>query len=297
MDSQEKNSILEMAVKSIPYLGAVTYFLGFIIFTAYLSTFGIYEFNLLSFHYLKSGLIFVLTFLPVCFIIRHTIKTPTDNFEKNKDELFAALAQIGFYFLIISLTLFRKPAITTSNSIFLLVYIIFMFIASSNASRKWPKIIKKIGFLLPFFAYLVYVIVVKDWKLIIFIIMFQILAAIILFLYFDFGDKNLNPLTITSYLLMIVFLAALFGSIYYKEIPYFIGGPKNKSIALLFKEENRKDLESSPIKDSINGNQTKFLNLVYENDNLYYFFLSDSITLTLKKELFIGEMLNKNNSK
>lgn len=290
MDSQEKSSIPETTVKYIPYLGAVTYFLGFIIFTAYLSSFGIYEFNLLSFHYLKSGLIFVLTFLPVCFIVRYNIKTPTDNFNKNKTELFAALVHIGYYFLLISITLFRKPVITKEVSIGLVIYIILRFIATSYAARKWPKVINVIISLLPFFAYLLYIIVVNDWKLILFILIFQILVGVILFLYFDYGDNKLNPLTTTSYLLMIVILAALFGSIFYKEIPFYLGGPKNKSIVLLFKEENRKDLESSPIKDSLNGNQTKFLHLIYENDNLYYLSFSDSITLTLKKELFFGEL-------
>jgi hypothetical protein len=292
---QEKKSSIEEAVKYLPYVSAIVYFFGFIIFTAHLASFGIYEFNLLNFQYLKAGMTFFIIFIPAILIVTHNIKNPTDKLVDIKNDLKAAVYYLLFYLFLTCMILFRKTPVNKLVHISSLIYFLLLFVSTSYAARNWPKKLKIAILILPIVAFILFIFIAKEWAILTFIIIFQLFVCNILWLYFDYGDKNFNPFSITCSVMSIILLTTIFGSLFYKEIPYYLGGIKKRNIILFFKEENKNNLDHSPIKDSLNETQTKRLNLIYENENLYYLLLSDSTTVALKKELFIGELIKTTN--
>src|SRR5687768_12673302 len=106
MNDAGKKDLFESFLKYIPYLSAIAYLLGYIVFNAYLSTYGIYEFNLVNFQYLKAGLIFMIIITPIALIIWHEIKAPVGTLKEDKEDLIKTTLLVGTYFITVCYLLF-----------------------------------------------------------------------------------------------------------------------------------------------------------------------------------------------
>lgn len=285
---------IERVAAYLPHAGALVYFIGYIVFNSFLSNYRIYEFKLISFEYLKAGLFFmVVIILPIFFIIRHEIRTPTDNLKENVEELKLLFFRLSIYFVISFMLIFRKPEVTLTLLNLSGIYFILLFISTSFFAKKWPLGIRRGIVLIMPFSLIIYILFSRDLDYISFCFMFITIPAVMLINYIDYGQKKLNPSSIIGLVVVIFYGASMFGLTCYKRLSPYFGGPENRKIVLLFNSNVQRELLVSTLKDSIKGNQTSVLTVVYENEQALYFLLRDSSVLNLNKNLFIGEISYK----
>jgi hypothetical protein len=277
---------LKEFISYIAIIIPIVYIIGFVIINSYLSKYGVYDYEVVSFTYLKSSILYSFLCFTIIAIILISFPNPTDNLKKNAHEHLLFYSNFLFFCSIVTPMLFGSGIalfpkhLLSFTSIGFYSFLLYVFIRILIWRPKFSKISHFVYYTLFLsFLLIIHLLSLSQQNSVIkyFIFSFLMIGTILSLEYGDYKDGTYRIDKLAFTILMIFFAAVIYGRNVYGELPSYFGGPKNS-----FKE--------ICIKDSIliNDSKTdKILNrkIIYSNSTIYFIEIDDSTLLQLNRDM------------
>jgi len=278
---------LKEFISYIAIIIPIVYIIGFVIINSYLSKYGVYDFEVVSFTYLKSSILYSFLCFTVIAIILISFQNPTDNLKKNAHEHLLFYSNFLLFCSIVipmlfgsGILLLLKNQLLSFTSIGFYAFILYIFIRILIWRPKFSKISYFVYYTLFLsFLLIIYLLSLSQQNAVIkyFIVSFLIIGTILSLEYGDYKDGTCRIDKLAFTILMIFFAAVIYGRNVYGELPAYFGGPKNS-------------FNEMCIKDSIlidNSKTDRILNkkIIYSNSTIYFIEVNDSTILQLNRDM------------
>jgi hypothetical protein len=291
---------LNTYISNFPAIALIIYLIGFVIFTSHLISYGISEYNLLNFNFLKAGLVFSILILPSIVISITSVSRGIDDY----------MPRFGLSILVAINSIFY---VTIINSIIGIVYLLLF--SNPNESIWYILTISVAGTI--FFAVLT--LVISDVRKLPFIIILFIVILAIAYQYFLLQNFNVNYTYLSVYIvglnsfltpdiirlieekfnglvallspsIILIIALFIFGISFYKIIPSNIGGgkPIHKKVIIDKSKLDAKSLDFNY--SSLIDTSKQTYEIVYESSEMYYIKISFNKIIGINKEFIIGEI-------
>lgn len=244
----------------------LTYILGYLVVTGFLSNYGIFNDDLLNLNFLKSGLVFLIALVPILFIINYKNKSYAEVFSE------VILYVVGLSLLFIDFKIL--------NFILYLAYIVLYYFFMKKQKVLYFVLISILPLTLLIILSIKYSYLFDLYKTIFFTCLFSIVILFVLKI------KKFGVEYFVANIIFICLVSYYFGSHVYEHLPPSFKGGFPNSTFIMCKEESKSylnnigfDFNDTTFSDNVTiyySSNDKLL--ILKNDN--YFFLS--------KDLFYG---------